>query len=87
MAYHYLRASLEALGARQRPILDDVAIAVSCLNAACAIAVMNAHAAGTAIDRAVFSEALMESVDLLQADGSVLLELGLAAIGFRSGSS
>jgi hypothetical protein len=68
VAYHYLRASIEAIGARQRPVLDDFAIAVSCLNAACALAVMNARAAGRAVDREVFSEALMESVDLSHAD-------------------
>ena len=68
VAHHYLRASIEALGARDRPVLDDFAIAVSCLNAACALAVMNAHASGRAIDREVFSNALMESVDLLHAD-------------------
>ena len=68
VAYHYLRASIEALGARKRPVLDDFAIAVSCLNAACALAVMNAHAAGRAVDREIFSDALMESVDLSHAD-------------------
>jgi Fe-S-cluster containining protein len=73
VAYHYLRAGIEALGARERPILDDFAIAVSCLNAACALAVMNAHAAGRAIDRDVFSDALMESVDLTHADERGLL--------------
>ena len=73
VAYHYLRASIEALGARERPILDDLAIAVSCLNAACALAVMNGHASGRPIDRESFSEALMESVDVLQADDRGLL--------------
>lgn len=82
VAYHYLRASIEALGARTRPVLDDLAIAVSYLNAACALAVMNAHASGRAnrgprdadfaswggIDREVFTDALMESVDLSHAD-------------------
>lgn len=68
VAYHYLRASVEALGARERPLLDDFAIAVSCLNAACALAVMNAHGSNRAIDRDGFSEALMESVDLSHAD-------------------
>ncbi len=73
VAYHYLRASIDALGARERPILDDFAIAVSCLNAAGALAVMNAHAAGRAIDRELFSKALMESVDLSHADQRGLL--------------
>jgi Fe-S-cluster containining protein len=73
VAYHYLRASIEALGARNRPLLDDLAIAISCLNAACALAVMNAHASEQEIDRQSFSEALMESVDVLQADDRGLL--------------
>lgn len=73
VAYHYLRASLEALGAGDRPVLDDLAIAVSYLNAAGALAVMNAHAAGRAIDRELFSDALMESVDLSHAGERGLL--------------
>lgn len=73
VAYHYLRAGIEALGARERPILDDFAIAVSCLNAACALAVMHAHAVRQPIDRRLFSDALMESVDVLQADERGLL--------------
>ena len=73
VAYHYLRAAIEALGARERPVLDDFAIAVSCLNAACALAIMNAHASGRSIDRQSFSEALMESVDVLHADDRGLL--------------
>ena len=73
VAYHYLRASIETLGARERPILDDLAIAVSCLNAACALAVMHAHATGQPIDRELFSAALMESVDVLHADDRGLL--------------
>ena len=68
VAYHYLRASIEALGARDRPILDDFAIAVSSLNAAGALAVMHADETGRPIDRQSFSAALMESVDVLHAD-------------------
>ena len=73
VVYHYLRASIESLGARRRPLLDDLAIAVSCLNAACALAIMNAHASGRAVDRESFSDALMESVDVLQAEDRGLL--------------
>ena len=73
VVYHYLRASIEGLGARRRPLLDDLAIAVSCLNAACALAVMNAAARARPIDRESFSDALMESVDVLQADERGLL--------------
>lgn len=66
VAYHYLRASLESLGARERPVLDDIAIAVSSLNAACALAAMNG-AAGT------FAEALMEAVEVSHAGDRGLL--------------
>ena len=83
VAYHYLRASIEALGARERPILDDFAIAVSCLNAACALAVMNAHASGRPIDRESFSEALMESVDLSTGRRARLLGWALPRLAAR----
>lgn len=66
IAYHYLRASLESLGAHERPVLDDIAIAVSSLNAACALAAMNGEA-GT------FAEALMEAVDVSHAGDRGLL--------------
>ena len=64
VAYHYLRASIASLGAADRPVLDEVAIAVSFLNAACALSLMKARASGGAVDRAIFSEALMAAVDL-----------------------
>lgn len=70
LAYHYLRASIEGLGAGERPVLDDFAIAVSYLNAARALAVMNSAAGQSEglpprlVDRAAFGEALMEAVDL-----------------------
>jgi hypothetical protein len=73
IVFHYLRSTLEALGARDRPIVDDLAIAVSYLNAARAMAVMNADAAGRPIDRHVFIAALMEAVDLSHADDRGLL--------------
>ena len=65
-AHHYLRASLHAMGASERPVLDAFAIAVSYLNAARALAVMN----GTA---GTFAEALMEAVDLSHADEQGML--------------
>jgi Fe-S-cluster containining protein len=77
VAYHYLRSSIEAIGARERPIVDDFAIAVSCLNAARGLAVMNAHTAGRPVNREIFSEALMESVDVLQAEGSAAMRWAL----------
>ena len=39
IVFHYLRSALETLGAHHRPIVDELSIAVSYLNAACALAV------------------------------------------------
>ena len=62
IVFHYLRAALETLGSSGRPLVDELSIAASYLNAACALAVMNADAAGKA----------RRSEDLLRsADGSV----------------
>ena len=66
IAHHYLRASLEAMGASERPVLDALAITVSYLNAACALATMNG-------DTGTFTEALMAAVDLAHADERGLL--------------
>ncbi len=56
VAYHYLRASFESLGASERPVLDEIAVTVSYLNAARSLAAMNGRGAS-------FAEALMEAVD------------------------
>lgn len=65
VVYHYLRANLEAMGASERPVVDAFAIAVSYVNAACALAVMKGE--GT------FADALMEAVDLSHVDERGLL--------------
>jgi Fe-S-cluster containining protein len=72
IVFHYLRSSLETLGAHSRPILDELSIAVSYLNAACALAAMNADAAGKDVDRAIFSEALLEASDVSHARNAFL---------------
>ncbi len=72
IVFHYLRSTLETLGAQHRPVIDELAIAVSYLNAACALAVMNADAAGATIDGANFSEALMEVSDVSHARNAAL---------------
>lgn len=74
IVFHYLRSTFETLGARRRPLLDEIAIAASHLNAACALAVMNADAAGRDVDRQAFIEALMESSDLAHAGGGRLFD-------------
>jgi len=69
--HHYLRASIESIDAGDRPLLDTLAIAVSRLNSACALAVMNAG--HQPIDAAAFRQALVEASDLAHADPRSLL--------------
>jgi len=72
IVFHYLRSTLETLGARERPLLDELAIAVSYLNAARALAAMNADAAGRDVDQAIFVEALTEASDASHARHALL---------------
>ena len=83
IVFHYLRAALETLGASGRPIVDELGIAASYLNAASSLAVMNADAVGRPIDRAIFSQALLEAADVSHAR-NVLLDWVLAR--FSGGS-
>ena len=86
LAHHYLRASIEALGTGERPVLEEMAMAVSYLNAACALAAMNAAAAGRPVDGSMFAEALMEAVELTHSDDRGLLgrTLGLFSAGVEA---
>lgn len=69
---NYLRATLATLGARGRPVVDELGLAVSYVNAAAALAVMNASAAGKVVDGAIFRDALMEAADVSRARNAVL---------------
>jgi Fe-S-cluster containining protein len=73
LGQHYLRASIEGLGTGRRPVLEELALSVSYLNAACALAVMRADREGRPVDGAMLSDALMEAVDLTHADDRGLL--------------
>ncbi len=70
--FHYLRSTFETLGSSGRPIVDEVAIAVSILNAAIGLAAMNADAADRPVDRAIFHQALVEASDLSHARSTLL---------------
>ena len=72
IAFHYLRSTIETLGATGRPIVDDLSLAASYLNAACALAAMNADAARTTVDRALFIKALTEASDVSHAQHQLL---------------
>jgi Fe-S-cluster containining protein len=80
IASHYLRAAIEALGAAGRPIVDELAMAASYLNAACALAAMHADATGTDVDRNIFIQSLTEVSDVSHASHS-WLESILARFG------
>ena len=69
IAHRYLRAGFETLGAGRRTVLDEVAMTVAQLNAACVLA--GRHAAANekrAVDAESFTQGLLESADLSHAD-------------------
>jgi hypothetical protein len=66
IATHYLRSTLETLGAAG-PIVGEVAMAASYLHAACALAAMHAEAAATDVDRTIFIQSLTEASDVSHA--------------------
>ena len=72
LVVNFLRAALETLGAHGHPLVDELALAFSQLNAAIALAVMTADAAGTAVDRTIFSNALMEIADVSHVRNAVI---------------
>ena len=80
IVFHYLRSAIETLGADGRPIVDDLNIAASYLQAAIGLAKMNADAANTNVDRAIFSEALSQAADVSHARHG-LLDWALERLG------
>ena len=62
--------------------MDELAVAVSSLNAACVLAMIRSAQAGRPVDRAIFSEALVDAVDVSHADyGLIARVLTLFAAG------
>jgi Fe-S-cluster containining protein len=72
IAFHYLRSTIETLGAAGRPIVDELAMAASFLNAARALAAMNADAAAVPVDRKIFIQSLTEASDVAHARHKLL---------------
>jgi Fe-S-cluster containining protein len=69
IATHFLRSQFETIGSGRRPIVDEIAMAVAHLNAACVFARMDAAAHGRgAVDAASFTQGVLTSADLMQAD-------------------
>lgn len=69
IAHRYLRVGFETLGTGRRAVLDEVAMTVAQLNAACVLAGRHAAANGKrAVDAESFTQGLLESADLSHAD-------------------
>jgi Fe-S-cluster containining protein len=69
IAHRYLRAGFETLGTGRRPVVDEVAMIVAHLNAACVLGGMRAAAKEkTSVDAESFTQGLLESSDLSHAD-------------------
>jgi Fe-S-cluster containining protein len=82
IVFHYLRSTIETLGV-DRPMVDDLNIAASFLNAATGLAKMNAEAAGKDVDGEIFSETLSQASDVSHAR-SRLLDWALKRLGGSS---
>jgi Fe-S-cluster containining protein len=69
IATHYLRSMFETVGTGRRSIVDEIAMAVTHLNAACVFARIDAARDGrSTVDAQSFAKGLLESADLAQAD-------------------
>ncbi len=70
---HFLRSGVAIIGMGKRPVIEELALAFCYVNAACALASMRAQRTGCVLDPPLFSEALMQAVDLTHADDRGLL--------------
>ena len=85
LVHHYLLSTIQTLGTGVRPVLDELAVAVSSVSAACELARMKASRVDGVVDRQLFAEALVEAVDVTHADyGLVARVLTLFAAGTDS---
>ena len=83
IVFHYLRSAIETLGSSSRPVIEELSVTASYLNAARGLAAMNADAAGIDPDRAVFIDAVTEASDAAHARHSIL---GWAVTHFSAGT-
>ena len=81
IAHRYLRVSFESAGTGRRPLVDEVAMIVARLNAACVLARMDAATHGKAsVDGRNFAEGLLQSADLAHADDGGMLSFLLTSL-------
>jgi len=70
IVHRYLQAGFETLGATRRSIVDEIAMRVAYLNAACVVGAMHAAAAGKpAVDAESLTQGLLAAGDLSHTDG------------------
>lgn len=93
-ATHYLRSVFGTLGTGRRPVLEEIAMAVALLNTACVFARMHAGRLNyRTVDAASFTQGLLQSADVTQADVGTLssfltrLSGGLDALYFFPAST
>jgi Fe-S-cluster containining protein len=85
MIYHYLRSTLENLGAGRRPVVDELSLAVALLNAGATLAAMRAGRAGRPrVTIADLTAGLTEASDLQHAGGAFAGLLSTFAVGVES---
>ena len=69
IVHRYLQAAFETLGSTRRPIVDEIAMRVAYLNAACVVGAMHAAAEGKAVvDAQSLTHGLLAAGDLSHAD-------------------
>lgn len=81
MATHFLRSTFGSLGTGRKPLVDEIAMAVAHLNAACVLARMHAGRLNyRTVDAASFVQGLLQSADLTQADTGAMLSRLLTSL-------
>jgi hypothetical protein len=74
LVHRYLKSSFQTVGTGRRPIVDEVAMIVAHLNAACVFGGMHVVSAGKhTVDAESFTQGLLESSDLSHADAGGFL--------------
>ena len=81
LAHTYLRATIQTLGTGRRSIVDELAVAVAYLHAACCLASMASAKDGKPVDAQRLTVSLMEAVDLTHADAGGVLGKIISLLG------
>jgi hypothetical protein len=81
IVHRYLQAAFETLGSTRRPIVDEIAMRVAYLNAACVVGAMHAAAKGqSSVDAESLTQGLLAAGDLSHADAGGRLSVLLTTL-------